>query len=358
MKILLSYPGHRFSTFDVAYGYEKALKALGHEVHIFDYHVRIHHWAESLLLREEKMSKERRRAHPLATQGKISLLASEGLITEALFIVPDVVLIVNGLSLHRRAYDGLRQLSIPVVLLLTESPYADHIQAVVATKGHAEALLTNDKNSVLPLREATGLPVEYLPHSYDPAIHKPRPDMSDRREYKSDVFFHGTLWPDRIEILQSLEPLADDYVIRLSGVEAAGNEPPDPDLLMPNEELALFYNATRIAINHHRTAIGDDGNGNLQVIQPGQAYSLGPRAYEISACGAFQLCDDTRPELSEVFGDTIATYANGSLVDKTEYYLKNDGERLEMAEAARKRVEPCTFENRAREIVIPMMEAI
>ena len=38
MKILLTYPGPRHSTYDVARGYEKALRGLGHEVDAFPYH--------------------------------------------------------------------------------------------------------------------------------------------------------------------------------------------------------------------------------------------------------------------------------------------------------------------------------
>ena len=42
MRILLIYPGHSHSTIDIAIGYERAFRELGHVVEAFDYH---HHIA-------------------------------------------------------------------------------------------------------------------------------------------------------------------------------------------------------------------------------------------------------------------------------------------------------------------------
>ena len=358
MKILLAYPGHHFSTYDVAHGYEKALETMGHDVCVFDYHNRLGLWAELLIAHDERHEKESRRYKPMSTASNLSLLASEGIILEAVEFVPDVVLVVNGLQLHRKAYDYLRRLSLPVVLLLTESPYLDADQAVVAKKGHAVAVLTNDKASVKTLHEETGLPVNYLPHSYDPDIHLPRPGLKGNRHFGSDVFFHGTLWPDRVDTLMPLAELMDDYNIEIGGVNPDWSDGTDVGEMLPNRELAQHYAGTSIAINHHRTIIGSNGDGPTY-LKNGDAWSIGPRAFEIPACGAFQLCDNTRPELAEVFGDSVATYSDGEdLLDKVKYYLVNEAERLEMAEAALDKVEPCTFENRARDIVLPTITEV
>ena len=46
------------------------------------------------------------------------------------------------------------------------------------------------------------------------------------------------------------------------------------------------------------------------------------------------------------------------LQSEIEYYLSHDRVRQEMAEEARKRVQRCTFEDRAREILIPAIEEV
>jgi spore maturation protein CgeB len=269
-----------------------------------------------------------------------------------------VVLIVCGMALHRRAYELIHRLGVPMVLLLTESPYDDQDQAVIMHKGHASAAFTNDLRSVETLREMSGVHTVYLPHAYDPEVHHPGVVGS---QWHSDVFFHGTMFPERQAMFDGL-----------NGREGVIIDGPDPtfkvedwdevdemlEKMMPNAELAQYYRGAKIALNYHRTVIGATDEG-LQHIGNGAAYSIGPRAYEIAACGAFQLCDDTRPELKEVFGDSVATYRDKQeLEDQIDYYLRDESERLRMAQEALERVQGCTFEARAREIVIPTLEVI
>ena len=121
----------------------------------------------------------------------------------------------------------------------------------------------------------------------------------------------------------------------------------------PNTELVKYYQSTKIALNHHRQTTTVDSDALIS------GKSLGPRAYEIAACGAFQLCDTTRPELAEVFGDSVATYHDrADLMGKIDYYLGHDAERVDMARAAYERVKPCSFYNRAYDCVLPVLEAL
>jgi spore maturation protein CgeB len=277
-------------------------------------------------------------------------MASESIILEAVDFVPDVVLIVNGMNLHRRAFDLLKRLRLPVIMLLTESPYLDEWQAKIATQGHAAAILTNDKNSVKPLSNMTGLPVEYLPHSYDAERHRPRP-IDDY--YATDIFFHGTLFPERMDTFITLGELIDDYKIHIDGIILDGEHEISEDDLMDNREMAFYYANTKVVLNKHRTIAANIKGEDLH-IGANEAYSIGPRLYEAAACGAFQVSDGSRPELHDVFNGHIPTYRDGDeLLEMVRYYLIHDKEREAMADAAREAVQGCTFENRAQNIVIP-----
>lgn len=342
MRILVAFPGHTTSTIDVAIGYTHALKALGHTVSTFDYHTRLNFYKDAL----DYWSN----TNPGYTQQKSDALvmASETLALEAVDFVPDVVLIVCGLALHRRAYDLLHRLNIPMALLLTESPYSDPMQAEIAIKGHIGLILTNDAASVSPLR-VTGLPVEYVPHSFDPYRHYPR---VVGKQYESDVYFFGTLWPEREALFAELRARQGGY--KLDGITPIKDTPYG---LISNAELARHYSGTKIALNHHRTVKGElNAQGEIEHITAQDAWSLGPRAFEIAACGAFQLSDNTRPELKEVFGASVATYTGaGDLADKAQYFLQHPDERKAMAEEAKRRVQGCSFEHRAREILLPAL---
>ena len=350
MKILLGWPGHSHSTADIAYGYEKALRRAGHDVRSFDYHNRLAFYRNALHGYAEAVPGFKRR------HSVVMVLASESIILEAVEFVPDVVLLINGMGLHRRAYDLLKQLCLPVVILLTESPYLDEWQRKIADLGHTAGLLTNDLSSVESLSDYVGVPVAYLPHSYDTEKHRPRKSV---RHFESDVFFHGTLWPERQEILTPLGELVDDYDLHIGGINPTDNGGViDPNDLMDNREMAQYYAGAKVAINHHRTIIsgGDEGERH---IEPGEAYSLGPRAYEIAACGAFQLSDGTRPELHDVFNGHIPTYKDGAeLLKLVKHYLTHDAEREQKAAAALEAVQGCSFDDRAREIVIPFITEV
>jgi spore maturation protein CgeB len=341
MRILIVYPGPTHSTYDVAVGYDKALRALGHTVEAFHYHKYIQFYSIALSEQEKANPDYKREIEDPF------FLASERVALRVVDFVPDVVLIIAGGALHRRAHELIRKLSVPMVLLLTESPYLDDFQAKIITQGFIDMTLTNDKNSVTALRDLTGKRVEYLPHSYDPNIHYPGPVDE---KLATDVFFHGTLWPEREALFAPLQRLPRVQIsgYTLDKTEVAKN-------IIPNPLLASLYRSTKIALNHHRTYTESSG----EAIREGQAHSIGPRAYEIAACGAFQLCDDTRPELQEVFGDSVVTYHDATdLRRKIDYYLLRECERVDHALKAWYAVRSCTFEDRANTILIPVLEEV
>jgi spore maturation protein CgeB len=277
--------------------------------------------------------------------------SSEPLIIHVAENAPELILIVSGLTLHVHTYELLSRFNIPRAVIMTECPYIDNTQAEILTGGHVHLAFVNDQNSVEPLEKLTGKPAVYLPHSYAPKRHYPGLISAD---YETDVFFHGTWWPERGHLFESIE--WNGYKHRVVGVgwaEGVGHM----QNVTSNDELANWYRGTRIALNHHRTItqVGE----NEKHIPAGSAWSIGPRAYEIAACGAFQLCDATRPELYQVFGDSVATYTGArDLQDKIDYYLANDAERRAMAQEAIDRVIPCSFVNRTEEILLPAIRKV
>jgi spore maturation protein CgeB len=263
---------------------------------------------------------------------------------------------IHGMQLHRRAYDLLRRLRLPVVILLTESPYLDDDQIKIANLGNAAGLLANDLYSVERLSDETDIPVSYLPHSFDKERHHPRPAED---YFKTDIFFHGTLFPERQELFISLAQLIDDYEIHIGGILVPRSEGEiEEDDFIPNREVAQYYANAKIALNQHRTVISSNDSGERH-IKDGEAYSIGPRAYEIAACGAFQLSDGTRDELHDVFNGHIPTYRDGAeLLEMVRYYLDHDEEREAKAAAAMEAVQGCSFDDRARDIVIPFLTEV
>jgi len=339
VKILLVYPGQVCSTYDVALGYHEILSSLGHQVYPYNFH----DWLEY----HEGALNYWSQANPhFSYDGKEvfnirSLLASEYLVIKVIEFQPDVILIVHGLLIHPRTYDMLNKLDFPKAVILTECPYIDDRQKRMLEAAKFDHIFVNDRLSVGIISGDT----TYLPHSYSRFRHRPgRPHT----EYATDVYFHGTWFEERAAMFNGLN--FNGHNARIVGV---GWEPGVGDTQdgSPNAELIKYYQSTRIALNSHRMTTVVESEEKIQ------GESIGPRAYEISACGAFQLCDDTRPELQEIFGDSVATYHNAEdLQAKIDYFLMHEDERLDMAREALNRVQPCSFYNRAAEIVLPILE--
>jgi spore maturation protein CgeB len=121
--------------------------------------------------------------------------------------------------------------------------------------------------------------------------------------------------------------------------------------VIPNQDVAALYRGAKVNLNHHRTTTMHGSGAHIPV---GSAESLGPRAYEIAACGGFQLMDDSRKEAGDIFGDALATYKAGDpadLVAQARYWVEHPAERAMMARAQREAVAPHSWHARAADLL-------
>jgi spore maturation protein CgeB len=165
------------------------------------------------------------------------------------------------------------------------------------------------------------------------------------------VFFVGTGFPERQALIGGVDWSGID--LKLAGTLWDGNENNEVLLrrLMDNEQAAAHYRAAKINLNIHRTTADYHGGQHIPV---GQAYSLGPRAYEIAACGGFQLMDDSREEARDVFGETLCTFQSGDSADlgrQIRYFLAHPGVREAIARGQHEAVLPHTWHARSARVL-------
>lgn len=345
MQILLCYPGHVISTVDVAIGWEKALRLEGHEVYQLAYEYNVPFYGAVLESWSEWNPEFK------FTLNDTLWLASQDLVCKALELMPlDMVLIVTGLLVHERGYQLLQKLGVPVVVIHTEAPYNDHM--IEPKLPYVDILFINDKASLGKFREQNPATF-YLPHSYDPERHHP-PEQPVNGEYQHQGFFLGSMYEERKALFKQLEHEEAGGVeldIYATSMDGRGRVTGG----MQNEELVKHYWGSEIVLSPNRTT--KDYFEKTQISDP--AWSLGPRVYEVAACGAFQLTDNGRPELWEVFDDAIPVYEDaGELAQLMSYYVEHPKERKVKAAEAREKVEPCSFQNRAREILLPRVKEV
>jgi spore maturation protein CgeB len=357
MRIFVAYPGHNISTFDVAEGWHQALKRLGHTVFHMNYEYNVPFYGEVL-----NYWKNKEPGFDPSFWDCI-WLSSQDLVCKILEHSPfDFVLLVTGLLHHPRAFHLIRKLGIPTVIMFTESPYNDnqaqHLLPV------ADVVFTNDLNSVEGFK-AVNPNSFYMPHSYDPVNHKPGDEPADE-EHTHDVFFMGSLYDERLALFEELmehDAGGAQFDIFVSKMLKTGeffyHRLGFPNMLhdggMLNTEVVKHYQGSKMVISPNRTTA--DYHTKTRIESP--AWSLGPRVYEVAACGTFQLTDASRPELYEVFDDVIPVYRDAEgLATLIRHFMEHEDERKELAEKAREKVQPCTFENRAQQILMPILQEV
>jgi len=337
VRILLVGAGASFSTKDVEDGYRAALAAVpGVELKYYALEARIDLAREWLhkLWRARGKAPEQRPGWPDAIY-RASIEAFE----MALRYDVDWVLVISAMFFHPDVLEMLHRARVKTSVLLTESPYEDEAQARVAAL--VDVVWTTERSS------AHRLGAGYLRHAYDPARHHlAAPDESVSAH---DVVFVGTGFEERIEQLAAVDWTSID--LGLYGTwSLLGSRHKLRQFVrggpLKNDMAVNLYRRAKIGLNLHRTS-QTFGRG---VVHVAGAQSLNPRAYELAACGVFQV-SDARPEFKEVFGDSVPTFLPGQLEDVLRAYLLDSPARHYAARQARVAVASHTFAARAAQLL-------
>lgn len=354
MKVLVVAAPHAFATRDVYTGHVAGLRAMLGAENVVTYDIiprynMFHSWTQWL---EEKVGHVPREV-------RANVLAAEPVFGAAHYHEVDAVYFVSPMYFPLSFVDMLRKDGFKTWAYFSECPYEDEIWAR-SQAPHFDHCFVNDRNSLARFRmfnENT----HYLGHAFNPAVHYPT--SLAPRDDRNRVVYVGTPFKKRVEYLEATDWSNID--LRLYGFwdeeGSVANSPLIPYIrprLVRNEFTAMLYRAAAIGLSMHRTerywVNGDLKQpfiGAEQHIDPGEAYSLGPRAFELAACGAFQISDD-RPEVRDVFGDTVPVQRSpqemGDLVRK---YLDDPVRRREMAEKQRAAVQPYSVQARMAELL-------
>lgn len=327
MKILFVHAAADWSISDVSRGYRSALVRQGHEI-VKDY------WFSNRLkfFNAGVTAADSAEAATLSIHS-ISLGASEGVVIEAMYKDPDLVLFSGGgLGFHPNALWLLQKAGYKSAIIHTESPYEDDNQAYLSNL--IDHTFTNDRWSA----KARGW--GYLPPSYDPAIH--RPTAPEPGEPACDVLILGTGWAERVKLLEQIDWTG--IKLRILGMwpEITEGSPLFPfteQRLIDNEDAPALYATAKICLNFHR--------------HHPKAESLNPRAYELAACGCFQI-SDWRAELDEVFKGAVPIFDPArpqTLEALIRDYLADDDKRDALAARQCSLVQGETFDVRAARLM-------
>jgi spore maturation protein CgeB len=341
MHIFVVHPGASFSTNDVYEGIVAGLRAQGHDVsegrldHLLAWHGVAMQYGVSVGAFDPAVLRTD------SDNSTVFAMSAAHITRAATIIRPDLVLVVSGHNFVLADVLAMRRAGLRTAVVLTESPYFGEIEAAIARC--YDVVFTNERKATTALRSASGDEAHYLAHAYHPTRHTPHGPYGEAH----DVVFVGSLFGERKTLIEGVNWQGIDLLVRGIDVEGSGRID-----LVDNADVAALYRSARIALNMHRTTTLA---GSGIHVAAGEAESINPRAYEIPAVGgALMVCDDSRPELFDVYGESAVTYRAGDSADLERvirYYLDNEPARRRAADAQHAAVAPHSWAVRAAQIV-------
>lgn len=337
MKILLVHPGASMSTADVYTGMHAALLRRGHTVWEYALDARIERSGAWLIHCWRKGGK----LLPQPTSADILYHCGEGLVTRALRVMPDVVLVVSGMYLHPDTLVLMQRAGLRAAVLYTESPYDDEKQKRLMP--YVDVAWTNERLSAV-----NG--VRYLPHAWNAEVHSPSvPVPADVPSHQ--VVFVGTDFQERIDLLTATDWTGIDLALYGSWDQLSDTSPLRRYIkggYITNAEAAQLYRKADVGLNLYRTSIGFGPDAPR--IELGEAESLNPRAYELAATGCFTVSDE-RAEVAEKFGDLVPTFRDAADLRRVlDRWLADPHGRARVRKALPAAVQHDTWDRRAIQI--------
>lgn len=289
-----------------------------------------------------------------------TLLAGDRIVMAAIIQEVDLVHFIAPMHINPVTLRVLRQYAgVKTSAFFTECPYDDDWAYRLAE--FFDYCFVCDQTSVKSFR-GRNPNSHYLGHAYNPEKHT----TNGKTQKDTDVLFVGTNFPSRVEFLEKVDWTGID--LHLHGIMRLGKSPLKSYVrgtqAIPNDATLDLYRKARIGLQLHRKDGYDPiaarqgkkfKKGGLVGAKPLPnlvAHNLGPRSFELAACGVFQVSDATRPELKEVFDGSVPTYDTpDDLAALARKYLDDPVRREELANAQHEAVKPYTFETRMRALL-------
>ncbi len=254
---------------------------------------------------------------------------------------PDLIFVVNGAELFPET----------VKRIAAKTKIAHWaVDGVNGLKIHLESLGNYDRNYVF---EPTDVPLvpgsRYLSLGADTRRYFPR-----KAEKIYDVSFVGSPHADRLPLLEKIaRESAGKFGFAVFGPFQKVDPATFPHLYacirkngkLSHDEIAEIYSQSRISLNPHHSH---------------SKVGVNPRVFEISACGAFQLCSEQRVLENFFPNGEVPTYRDADdLLGKIAYFLENPDERERLAEAARERtIRENTFAARGKTVLKDILKEL
>lgn len=336
MRILVVHPGPNFSVQDVHDGWVEGFEELGHEVQSYNLGDRLT-WAAIAHLGMDDGTYIKAFPKPESVYS----FAISGLPQACLYWWPQVIVFISGFTVDPQFLEVCRGRGIKTACVMTESPYEESRQLLIAP--HFDAVALNDPTNIEQYSTLTT--AVYTSHAYRPEIHH---EGEAHEDYLSDCVFVGTGYPSRVAFLERCN--FDGIDLALAGnwqnvpTVLADRVVHDIEDCIDNVQTAELYRGAKTSFNIYRT----ENNGDIS--DGADGWSVGPREIELAASGTW-FARQSRGESDELFPMLPTFNSPEELGELIRWALENPVERQIAAEQAKRVVTDRTFPNNARKLL-------
>ena len=316
MKILFSgYHNPNFIT--ITEYMESAIKALGHELIVFD---------DRQHIIPGRIRRRLKRLNRFDLQH-----INKKMVSLVLEMKPDIAIITGGHRITARTVKTLKDNGICMILWTIDPPR--DFQPIIDVAPLYDHIFCQGTEAVELLNHAGVKGAHWLPVACDPGQHRPVEFSAEEKMlYGNDVVVAGSYYRNRAELFEKLAGF--DFGIWGPGWEKLDQKSKLRGCIKgthtPPSEWSKIYSASKIVLATHY----QDPESRFPV------YQASPRIFETLACGAFVISDDQR--------DVFSLFKEGvhlerfmdpkDLVEKIKYYLDRPIEREEMSQRGRQEV--------------------
>jgi hypothetical protein len=321
---------------DVHDGWVEGFEELGHEVQQYNLGDRLT-WAAIAHLGMDDGSFIKAFPKP----ENVYSFAISGLPQAALYWWPQLIVFISGFTVDPQFLEVCRGRGIKTACVMTESPYEESRQLLIAP--HFDAVALNDPTNIAQYSTLTT--AVYTPHAYRPDIHF---EGEAHEDYHSDCVFVGTGYPSRVAFLERCN--FDGIDLALAGnwqnvpTVLADRVVHDIEDCIDNVQTAELYRGALTSFNIYRT----ENNGD--VVDGADGWSVGPREIELAASGTW-FARQSRGESDELFPMLPTFNSPEELGELIRWALENPVERQIAAEQAKRVVADRTFPNNAHKLL-------
>ncbi|MEQ8242498.1 glycosyltransferase [Fulvivirga sp.] len=262
---------------------------------------------------------------------------------------PNIVLIYKGAFFHKNTMDYIHSFKIPVVVFFPDVSLFAHGNNIPQCIPHYDYIFTTKSFGFEDLKTKFNYPLEkvtFIPHGFDPQIHRP---LNPIDNFKNDVSFIGNFSPHKAKVLETIVRRLPKINMKIWGGTWGRY---NGELLKPyivgngimGDAYSAAINSSKINLAILSEKVKGASSGDL----------ITSRTFHITGAGGFMLHQHTL-EVEKYYkeGEECEFYrSDNELIEKIDYYLNNEAERLKIAKKGYIRaVSQYSQDVRAKEVI-------